>query len=141
MGIYREKDFHERRNAATDAKKALLEKYKARPAEDDPRILARQAERKAILEARAIREAEKERLKQERLAREAKERAEREAAEAEARRLAEEAAREEASKREAEENERIARLLADEAERKAKRDARYAARKARVGRLPPKPYA
>ena len=28
----------------------------------------------------------------------------------------------------------IARLLADEAERKAKRDARYAARKARAGR-------
>lgn len=141
MAVYREKDFHERRNAANDAKKALLEKFKARPAADDPQVLARQAERKAILEARAIREAEKERLKQERLAREAKERAEREAAEAEARRIAEEAAREEAKLREAEENERIARVLADEAERKAKRDARYAARKARVGRQPPKPYA
>lgn len=141
MAVYREKDFHERRNAAIDAKKALLEKFKARPPADDPQVVARQAERKAILEARAIREAEKERLKQERLAREARERAEREAIEAEARRIAEDAAREEAKKREAEENERIARVLAEEAERKAKRDARYAARKARVGRLPPKPFA
>lgn len=140
MAVYREKDFNERRNAANDARKALLDKFKARPAADDPKVLARQAERQAILEARAIREAEKERLKQERLAREAKERAEREAAEAEARRIAEEAARAEATRREAEENERIARVLSDEAERKAKRDARYAARKARVGRQPPKPY-
>lgn len=139
--MYREKDFNERRNAAGDARKALLDKFKTRPTADDPKVLAKQAERKAVLEARAIREAEKERLKQERLAREAKERAEREAAEAEARRIAEEAAHEEATRRESEENERIARVLADEAERKAKRDARYAARKARVGRLPPKPFA
>ncbi|MGO4835218.1 DUF6481 family protein, partial [Rhizobiaceae sp. 2RAB30] len=46
-----------------------------------------------------------------------------------------------AKQREAEENERISRVLSDEAERKAKRDARYAARKARVGRQPPKPFA
>ncbi|TIU10803.1 MAG: hypothetical protein E5W49_28840, partial [Mesorhizobium sp.] len=54
-----------------------------------------------------------------------------------ARIAAEEAAQAEAKIREAEENERIARLLADEAERKAKRDARYAARKQRTGRTPP----
>ena len=36
-----------------------------------------------------------------------------------------------------EENDRVARYLAEEAERKAKRDARYAARKSRVGRTPP----
>ena len=36
MAIYREKDIFERRNAANDAKKALLERFKARPAEDDP---------------------------------------------------------------------------------------------------------
>lgn len=139
MAIYREKDFHERRNAANEAKKALLERFKARPADDDPEVLARKAERQAILEARAIREAEKARLKQEKLAREAAEKAAREAAAAEARRIAEEAAAAEAKAREAEENERIARLLADEAERKAKRDARYAARKARNGRMPPPP--
>lgn len=137
MAIYREKDIFERRNAANEAKKALLERFKSKPAADDPAVLARQAERKAILEARAIREAEKARLKQERLAREAAEKAAREA-EAEAARVEAEAkARAEAKIREAEENERIARLLADEAERKAKRDARYAARKQRSGRIPP----
>lgn len=137
MAIYREKDIFERRNAANEAKKALLERFKSKPAADDPAVLARQAERKAILEARAIREAEKARLKQERLAREAAEKAAREA-EAEAARVEAEAkAQAEAKIREAEENERIARLLADEAERKAKRDARYAARKQRSGRIPP----
>ncbi|MBZ9990001.1 DUF6481 family protein [Mesorhizobium sp. BH1-1-5] len=137
MAIYREKDIFERRNAANEAKKALLERFKAKPAADDPAVLARQAERKAILDARAIREAEKARLKQEKLAREAAERAERQAM-AEAARLAAEAvAAEEAERRQAEESERIAFELADEASRKAKRDARYAARKARVGRTPP----
>lgn len=139
MAIYREKDFHERRNAANEAKRALLDRFKARPAEDDPEVLARKAERQAILEARAIREAEKARLKQEKLAREAAEKAARAAAEAEARRIAEEAAAAEAKAREAEETARIALVLADEAERKAKRDARYAARKARNGRMPPPP--
>jgi hypothetical protein len=137
LPIYREKDFNERLTAQNEAKRALLEKFKARPAADDPRMLARQAERQAILEARAKRDAEKERLKQERLAREARERAEREAIAEAARIAAEEAAQAEAKRREAEENERIARLLSDEAERKAKRDARYAARKSRVGRTPP----
>lgn len=139
MAIYREKDFTERRNAANEARKALLERFKAKPSPDDPAVQAKMAERKAILEARAKRDAEKQRLKQERLAREAAERAERAAAAEAARLAAEEAAQAEAKRREHEETERIARLLADEAERKAKRDARYAARKARVGRQPPKP--
>ncbi len=134
MAIYREKDVFERRNAANEAKKALLARFNSRPPEDDPAVLARKAERQAILEARAIREAEKEKLRQERLAREAEERRIREAAEEAARLEAEERARIEAQAKEAEDNERIARLLADEAERKAKRDARYAARKARAGR-------
>jgi hypothetical protein len=105
LAIYREKDVFERRNAANEAKKALLERFKAKPAADDPAVLARQAERKAAAEAARI--------------------------------AAEEAAMAEAKIKEAEENERIARLLADEAERKAKRDARYAARKQRTGRTPP----
>lgn len=137
MALFREKDFQERLSAQNEAKRALLAKFKARPAADDPAVLAKQAERKAILEARAKREAEKAKLKQEKLAQEARERAEREAiAEAE-RKAAEEAAAAQAKIHEAEENERIARVLADEAARKAKRDARYAARKARVGRTPP----
>jgi len=56
LAIYREKDIFERRNAANEAKKALLERFKTKPAADDPAVLARQVERKAILEARAIRE-------------------------------------------------------------------------------------
>ena len=129
--MFRERDFNERRAAAEEAKKALLDKFKSKPAPDDPRVLARQAERKAILEARAVRDAERARLKQERLEREARERAVREERERIEREAAEAIAREEAQRREQEENERAAVMLADEAARKAKRDARYAARKAR----------
>jgi hypothetical protein len=132
--VYREKDVFERRNAANEAKRALLERFKTRPGPDDPAVQARMAQRQAILEAREKREVEKEALRQERLAREAAERVAREAAEEAARLEAEERARAEAKAKEAEENERIARFLADEAERKAKRDARYAARKSRSGR-------
>jgi len=138
LSIYREKTFAERRDAANDAKQALLKKYQSRPAADSPEVVARQAERKAILEARALREAERARLREERLAREALERAERERIAEEARRIAEEEAKAAEMRLQAEENERISRVLADEAERKAKRDARYAARKQRVGRMPPK---
>lgn len=137
MAIYREKNFSERLGASNEAKRALLEKFKTRPAADDPAILAKQAERKTILEAREKREAEKARLKQERLAREAVEREERHKLDEEARLKAEAEAAELARARDAEEAERVAGLLALEAEQKAKRDARYAARKARGGRLPP----
>ena len=40
MAIYKERNFAERRQTANDAKKALLEKFKARPAADDPAVLA-----------------------------------------------------------------------------------------------------
>ena len=124
MAIFKEKGFAERRQTAAEAKKALLERFKAKPAADDPAMLARQAERKAIAEAREKRAAEREKLRREKAEAEARERAEREAA-------AEAAARAEAEAKEQAEKDMIARLLADEAERKAKRDARYAARKAR----------
>lgn len=137
MAIYKEKDFSERRNAAIEAKQALLAKFKSKPAADDPEVIKRQQERRAILEAREKREAERERQKQERLAREAVEKAEREAAAEAARLAAEEEARLEAARQQAEETARIAAALAEEAERKAKRDARYAARKSRTGRMPP----
>jgi len=133
VAIYREKDFNERRNAAVEAKQALLARFKARPGADDPAVIARQEERKKILEAREIREKEKERQRQERLAKEAAERAEAERLAEIARKEAEEKARIEAEAREQAERERIAIQLANEAEQKAKRDARYAARKARTG--------
>ena len=129
--IYRDKSFAERRTAAIEAKKALLEKFKAKPAPDDPAVLAKQAERKAILEAREKRAAEKEKLRQEKLAREAEERAEREAPR-----------KRHASPRKKQPRPRLKRVrlksrngslgfLPTRLRCKAKRDARYAARKAR----------
>lgn len=128
MAIFKEKGFAERRQSAVEARKALLERAMAKlPDPNDPAVRARQEERKAAAEAKAQRLAERERLKREKAEAEARERAEREAA-------AEAAARAEAEAKETAERDMVARLLADEADRKAKRDARYAARKARQGR-------
>ncbi len=113
MAGFKDQNFNDRRSTSADAKKALLEKFRAKPAADDPEVQARLAERQKIAEARAARAAEREAAKQAEAARlaaeaaEAKARAEREAAEA------------------------AERLAAEELERKAARDARYAARKAR----------
>jgi hypothetical protein len=112
--------FEDRRAAAAEAKKALVERFKARPPADDPEVLARAAERKAIQEAREIRQGE--RAKQKALEEEARLR------EDEARKAAEAKAAEEA---EAKAAEQAARDEAIRAERKAARDAKYAARKAR----------
>lgn len=87
---------------AAAAKQAMLERFKARPGPDDPAVVARQAELKAIEDARAAREAERLEAKQAELARQKAEAAAAVAAEK-------------------------ARL----AEQKAARDAKYAARKAR----------
>lgn len=112
--------YEDRREAAADAKKALIERFKARPPADDPAVLARAAERKAIQEAREIRTVERARLKAEDDVRRAMEDT--------ARHVAEAAAAEEAATRAAEQT---ARDEAIRAERKAARDAKYAARKAR----------
>ncbi len=82
-------NYADRQAAAAEARKALLEKFKSRPAEDDPAVIARKAERAAILQARAEREAAKARARAEEEARLAAIRAEKEAQEA-----AERAARE-----------------------------------------------
>lgn len=112
--------FTDRQEAAAAAKQALVERFKSRPPADDPAVLARAAERKAIAEARDKRTAERavqkaaedtKRLEQDRLAKEAEERAAVEAAA----RAAEQTSRDDAIR----------------AERKAARDAKYAARKAR----------
>jgi hypothetical protein len=117
---FKESDFADRQKAVAEAKKALLEKFRARPGPDDPEVVKRQAEREAVLAARVAREAERE--------------AARKAKEAE---LAEEAAREAERKAQAEQDaavdavEQAKRHIALLAEQKAARDARYAARKAR----------
>ena len=116
--------FADRRKAADEAKKLLLKKFVTAPKADDPELAAKLAERQALSEAREIRRAERAKAKQEEL--------ERQLAEAAALTAAADAeAKAEAEARESEAKNRIARVVSDEAERKAERDRRYAARKAR----------
>src|SRR3954471_16144247 len=111
MSGFREPGFADRQKAAQEAKRAILDKFRAQPGPDDPAVKQRQAEREAQAAARAK-------------AREARE-AEKAAKKAEEERLAAEAAAQLAREQE----EAVAREATLEAERKAARDARYAARK------------
>jgi Family of unknown function (DUF6481) len=117
MSGFKGQDLNERLERAAKARQAILEKFKSRPAADDPDVIKRREERLAIAEARKIRDAEKAVRKakeaEERAARDAIEKVEREARE---RRAA---------------VEKVIRDAAEAAERKADRDRRYAARKAR----------
>jgi hypothetical protein len=113
MSGFKEPGFSDRQKAALQAKRHLLDKFRAQPGADDPDVMKRRAEREAIAarreDARLAREAEK----------------------AEQKRREEEAVAAEAARIKREQEEEAARLAALEAEQKAKRDARYAARKAR----------
>ena len=51
--------FADRQAASTNARKVLLERFKARPKADDPLMLQRRAEREGFAKARAEREVEK----------------------------------------------------------------------------------
>ncbi|KAA1176638.1 hypothetical protein FP026_27760 [Rhizobium tropici] len=118
--------FAERRKTADNAKRQLLTKFASAPKPTDPAMQQRSAARAAITVARAARRAEREAQKaaeNERLLQEAAMLA----AAAEAHQKAE------AHAREVERNNRLLQVAADEAERKAERDRRYAARKARQG--------
>ncbi len=119
MRSFKEQGFNERLQLAAKARQELLEKYKSRPSENDPEIVKLREQQKAIAEAREAREAEKaEKRRQEaelQAVRDATDKAERE-------RLAKRAA-----------IEAVIRGESLAAEQKAKRDARYAARKARTG--------
>ena len=120
MAAFKGSTFKDRAEAAAQAKKVLLESFKARTPVDDPGLLARQAARSEVVKAREARASERARIKEE----------------DETRRKIEEEAR---LKFEAEEAERKAAESAarDEQirnERKAARDERYAARKARRGK-------
>ena len=117
MSGYKDLGFNERRNSAADAKRALLEKYRAQPRADDPTVVEQRAARQALVAAREARNAERKAAK-----------------EIEAKRLAEEKAIREATQK----KEQAERAVAEEAARiellaqqKVARDARYAARKAR----------
>ena len=117
MKGFKEKTFNDRLSEAATARQAALERFRARPSADDPDVMKRREERTAIAAAREIRAAERKAVK---LA-EAQARAEREAVE--------KVEREARERREA--VAKVIRDAAEAAERKAARDARYAARKAR----------
>ena len=120
MAFAKRNDLNDRREAAENARKAMLERFKARPPADDPIVVARQAERIAIAEAREKRRAEREAIR--------KAEEERIAAEKLAAELAEMQRKEEEARRRAE-----AAALQLEA-RKAARDLRYANRKSKKRR-------
>jgi hypothetical protein len=113
MAGFKEPGFADRQKAAQQARQNILNKFRSQPGADDPAVLKRRAEREAIAVARA----------------QAKEA--REAEKAEQKRREEEAAAAAAAQLAREQEEATERLAALEAEQKAKRDARYAARKAR----------
>ncbi len=120
MAAFKGSTFKDRSDAAAQAKKALLESFQARPSIDDPAYKARMEQRRLVAEAREQRATVRQRTKEEDAARLKAETAARLIAEAEesARKATETAARDEAIRN----------------ERKAARDARYAARKARRGK-------
>jgi hypothetical protein len=113
MNGFKEPGFADRQKAALQAKKNLLDKFRAQPGPDDPEVAKRRAEREAIAAKREQVRLEREAAKAEQARREA------EAAAAEATRIARE------------KEEEAARQAALEADQKAKRDARYAARKSK----------
>ena len=112
-------NFSDRLQNAAAARRAMVEKYKSQPKPDDPEVQARLAQQVEMAKQREERATAKKAQKEaERIAREAdlkRQEEERIAAEKEARRVEGEQA------------------LAMLAEQKAARDARYAARKSRVG--------
>ncbi|MCR6502152.1 DUF6481 family protein [Shinella sp. CPCC 101442] len=120
----RNNELTDRRTASKDAKISLLNAYRIAQTVAEPSKVERQAARTAIALAREERRVERGRLKREERTR-VETRAEEETAAAQAEALAETKAREGAEKA------RIARVIEDEAARKAERDRRYANRKAR----------
>ena len=126
MSFLNGNNFSDRQAAAAAARKAMSEKFLSRPKYDpnDPAVLAREAERRKILEAREQREVERQKRKAEDEARDAARRVADEATREEQGRL-QALAREDDHRKHREEQERL------EFERKLDRDARYAARKER----------
>ena len=70
-----DRSFTDRQSNSANAKKALLERFQARPKADDPVMVQRREEREAIAQARAEREAEKAKIRAEKERLEAIERA------------------------------------------------------------------
>lgn len=117
MPRFDDDNFSRRRETADKAKKALLERFRAQPSEDDPATIARKAAQLAVSKARELRVKERAQLREE-----AAQRHKEEAARLKQAQLEQEAAESLA------EAGRKADLLATQ---KTARDARYAARKTR----------
>jgi hypothetical protein len=111
MSGFKEPSFADRQKAAQEARKNILNKFKSQPGLDDPEVAKRRAEREAQAAERA------------------KAKVAREAAKAEQKVREEQAAAEAVALIAREREEALAREAALEAEKKAARDARYAARK------------
>ncbi|MEJ0095261.1 MAG: DUF6481 family protein [Methylocella sp.] len=120
MSAFKDASFGDRLGHAARAKKAELEKFRAKTEVDEKVLAEREAARREIIAARALRAEERQVAQEAKEAREAAEKAERDAI-----LKAEQEARDLAAAAEAE------RAAAVEIERKKARDARYAARKAR----------
>ena len=73
MSFLNSNNFADRQAAAANARKALAEKFLSRPKYDpnDPAVIEREAKRRAILEARELREVERQKRKAEEAAAEA----------------------------------------------------------------------
>jgi hypothetical protein len=111
MSGFKEPSFADRQKAAQQSRKTILDKFRSQPGPDDPAVKQRQAEREALAVERA------------------KAKLLRDAAKAEKKRHDEELAAAAAAQLVREQEEAAAREAALEVERKAARDARYAARK------------
>jgi hypothetical protein len=117
MKAEKELDFVERRTAAAAAKKQLIERMQRAPKPDDPAVIAARAEKARVKEANALERAKRGQLVKEANLRQEAENEARAAAEAIAAKAELEAAAE--------------RSAMEQAEKKAERDRRYAARKNR----------
>ena len=126
MAFLNGNSFADRQAAAAKARKEMAEKFLANSKYDpaDPAVIEREAKRKAILEARVVRDAQRAKRKAEEAAAEAERRAAEEAARQEQLRL-EALARDAEAQRQRELQEQL------DYEKKLERDARYAARKER----------
>ena len=118
MSAFKKPDFVERRDAAVQAKKAALDKFRASAA--DPALAERQTARTANANTRRAAKNLREIEKAEKKVRDAE--------------RAQQAERDAAMQAERAKAESAQRKLALQAEQKAARDARYAARKSRSAR-------
>ncbi len=120
MAFAKRNDLNDRRETAENARKAMLERFKARTPADDPDLVAKLAERSAVAEAREQRRAERDAIR--------KAEEERVAAEKLAKELADLQRKEEDARRRSEAEELVI------AAQKAARDIRYANRKTKKRR-------